>query len=403
MAARSHNLRYKRYSQQPGLQYLAIGHQGADLSSQWRTDPLSPKEEIIHTIWFIGVFVFKDVVAGIAYAGVVYVGVVYSEPQGPAVQSIFVSLLIKNFAPGNVPGNASTTAPTIAPTIAQTIAPTIPPTIAPTIAQTIAPTIGPTIGPTIAPTIAPTIVPAIGPTIAPAIVPDIAPNSAPTTALMTTDSALAVILPIHKTHWKQIAFKWSHLTQSMMLILMGLMRGARQIEFVNWDIEFKGAAADLVTGRGGGAKPRSQAQSTNAQCPMSQLPLDQVNIQDMAQTNCKANTQTFAQLSCAARNTPATTAPIALITTHPRIQIPSSTVTVDVILCKESKAIFSSATECLCSEDYSHMIPLLEQITQHTCATQHCQALLFRHFGLGLAHYKMADHHEATKHFMEYR
>eukprot|EP00731_Ephydatia_muelleri_P036531 Em0272g4a len=167
--------------------------------------------------------------------------------------------------------------------------------------------------------------------------------------------------------------------------------------------EFKGAAADLVTGRGGGAKPRSQAQSTNAQCPMSQLPLDQVNIQDMAQTNCKANTQTFAQLSCAARNTPATTAPIALITTHPRIQIPSSTVTVDVILCKESKAIFSSATECLCSEDYSHMIPLLEQITQHTCATQHCQALLFRHFGLGLAHYKMADHHEATKHFMEYR
>eukprot|EP00731_Ephydatia_muelleri_P037229 Em0423g3a len=49
------------------------------------------------------------------------------------------------------------------------------------------------------------------------------------------------------------------------------------------------------------------------------------------------------------------------------------------------------------------MIPLLEQITQHTCATQHCQALLFRHFGLGLAHYTMADHHEATKHFMEYR
>eukprot|EP00731_Ephydatia_muelleri_P037227 Em0423g1a len=321
MAARSHNLRYKRYSQQPGLQYLAIGHQGADLSSQWRTDPLSPKEEIIHTIWFIGVFVFKDVVAGIAYAGVVYVGVVYSEPQGPAVQSIFVSLLIKNFAPGNVPGNASTTAPTIAPTIAQTIAPTIPPTIAPTIAQTIAPTIGPTIGPTIAPTIAPTIVPAIGPTIAPAIVPDIAPNSAPTTALMTTDSALAVILPIHKNtlETNSIQMESSHPINDA--YLMGLMRGARQIEFVNWDI----------------------------------------------------------------------------------IQIPSSTVTVDVILCKESKAIFSSATECLCSEDYSHMIPLLEQITQHTCATQHCQALLFRHFGLGLAHYKMADHHEATKHFMEYR
>ena len=502
MAARSHNLRYKRYSQQPGLQYLAIGHQGADLSSQWRTDPLSPKEEIIHTIWFIGVFVFKDVVAGIAYAGVVYVGVVYSEPQGPAVQSIFVSLLIKNFAPGNVPGNASTTAPTIAPTIAQTIAPTIPPTIAPTIAQTIAPTIGPTIGPTIAPTIAPTIVPAIGPTIAPAIVPDIAPNSAPTTALMTTDSALAVILPIHKntletnsiqmesSHPINDAYfngvdergtpnricKLGHVSDECLSnlnpegdrvsclpwssssmtctctaalnnsVLCGpptaplacvkvqdaVVRGYKKrlqrqnsqkkdfecaceaedsspssTEMVHTTLnvvsEFKGAAADLVTGRGGGAKPRSQAQSTNAQCPMSQLPLDQVNIQDMAQTNCKANTQTFAQLSCAARNTPATTAPIALITTHPRIQIPSSTVTVDVILCKESKAIFSSATECLCSEDYSHMIPLLEQITQHTCATQHCQALLFRHFGLGLAHYKMADHHEATKHFMEYR
>eukprot|EP00731_Ephydatia_muelleri_P027354 Em0019g227a len=167
--------------------------------------------------------------------------------------------------------------------------------------------------------------------------------------------------------------------------------------------EFKGVAADLVTGRGAGAKPQSQAQSTNAHCPMSQRPLDQVNILDMTQTNCKANTQTFAQSSCAARNTPATIAPIALITTPPRIHIPSSTVTIDVILCEESKAIFNSATECLCSADYSHMIPLLEQITQHTCATQHCQALLFRHFGLGLAHYTMADHHEATKHFMEYR
>ena len=167
--------------------------------------------------------------------------------------------------------------------------------------------------------------------------------------------------------------------------------------------EFIGVAADLVTGRRGGAKPQSQAQSTNAQCLMSQIPLDQVNIPDMTQTNCKANTQTFAQLSRAAGNAPATITPIALITTPPRIQIPSSTVTVDVILCEESKAIFNSATECLWSEDYSHMIPLLEQITQHTCATQHCQALLFRHFGLGLAHYKMGDHHQATKHFMEYR
>ena len=167
--------------------------------------------------------------------------------------------------------------------------------------------------------------------------------------------------------------------------------------------EFKGVAADLVMGRGGGAKPRSQAQSTNAQCLMSQKSLDQVDIQDMTQTNCKANTQTSAQSSGAARNTPATIAPIALITTPPRIHILSSTVTIDVILCEESKAIFSSATKCLCSEDYSHMIPLLEQITQHTCATQHCQTLLFRHFGLGLAHYKMGDHHQATKHFMEYR
>eukprot|EP00731_Ephydatia_muelleri_P036340 Em0239g1a len=113
--------------------------------------------------------------------------------------------------------------------------------------------------------------------------------------------------------------------------------------------------------------------------------------------------QNNAQLRRAAGNAPATIAPMALITTPPRIQIPSSTVTVDVILCEESKAIFNSATECLCSADYSHMIPLLKQITQHTCATQHCQALLFRHVGLGLAHYKMADHHEATKHFMEYR
>ena len=70
MAAHSYILRHKKYYQQPGLQYLAIGHQGADLSSQWRTDPLSPREEIIHTVWFIVVCVFKDMVAGVAYAGV---------------------------------------------------------------------------------------------------------------------------------------------------------------------------------------------------------------------------------------------------------------------------------------------------------------------------------------------
>eukprot|EP00731_Ephydatia_muelleri_P036360 Em0241g5a len=122
--------------------------------------------------------------------------------------------------------------------------------------------------------------------------------------------------------------------------------------------EFKGVAADLVTGRGAGAKPQSQAQSTNAHCPMSQRPLDQVNILDMTQTNCKANTQTFAQSSCAARNTPATIAPIALITTPPRIHIPSSTVTIDVILCEEAKPYSIQPRSVCVLQDYSHMIPL---------------------------------------------
>ena len=484
MAAHSYILRYKKYYQQPGLQYLAIGHQGADLSSQWGTDPLSPKEEFIHTVWFIVICVFKDVVHGVAYAGVAYVGLVYSEPQGPAAQSIFISLLIKIYTPGNVPGNESTIAPTIAPDIAPAIAPNSAPTIAPTIAST------------------------SGSTIAPAI----APKSASTTALMTTDSAVAVVPPMQKnpleinsiplqktcnisipqmetSHPMKDAYfnvvdkrgmpnricklghesgecssnlnpegdqvsclSWSNasmtctctaaLSNSVLCnpptaplacvtvqdaLVRGYKKGLQRqssqkdsecaceaedpypssTEMVHTTLnvvrEFKGVAADLVTGRGGGAKPRSQAPRTDAQCPMSQRLIDQVNIQDMAKINCKANTQTSAQSSGAAGNAPATIAPIALITIHPRIYIPSSTVTVDVILCEESKAIFNSATECLCSEDCSHMIPLLEQITQHTCATQHCQALLFRHFGLGLAHYKMADHHEATKHFMEYR
>eukprot|EP00731_Ephydatia_muelleri_P038039 Em0636g1a len=95
----------------------------------------------------------------------------------------------------------------------------------------------------------------------------------------------------------------------------------------------------------------------------------------MTQTNCKANTQTFAQSSRATGNTPATIAPIALITTPPRIQILSSTVTVDVILCEESRTIFNSATVCLCSEDYSHMIPLLEQDhPAHLCHSNTSQA-----------------------------
>eukprot|EP00731_Ephydatia_muelleri_P035548 Em0135g3a len=51
----------------------------------------------------------------------------------------------------------------------------------------------------------------------------------------------------------------------------------------------------------------------------------------MTQTNCKANTQTFAQSSRATGNTPATIAPIALITTPPRIQILSSTVTFNLL------------------------------------------------------------------------
>ena len=523
MAAHSYILRQKKYSQQPGLQYLAIGHQGADLSSLWRTDPLSPREEIIHTVWFIVVCVFKDVVAGVAYA---FAGVAYSEPQGPASQSIFISLLIKIYAPGNVPGNVSTTAPAIAPAIAPTIAtttstapkiaqiiapnttPTITPTTVPIVKETIAPTIGPTIAPDIAPAIAPNSAPTIAPTIASTsgstIAPAIAPNSASTTALMTTDSALDVVPPMQKklfeTHSIPLQMKcnisipqmesshpmndasfnvvderdmpnricklghesgecssnlnpegdqvsclsWSNASMTCtctaalnnsvlcnpptaplacVTVQDALVRGykkglqrqssQKESEFaceaedpstsstemvhttINVVREFKGDAVDLVTGRGGGAKPRSQAQRTDAQCPMSQRPLDQVDIQDMPQNN--------AQLRRAAGNAPATIAPMALITTPPRIQIPSSTVTVDVILCEESKAIFNSATECLCSADYSHMIPLLKQITQHTCATQHCQALLFRHVGLGLAHYKMADHHEATKHFMEYR
>eukprot|EP00731_Ephydatia_muelleri_P036580 Em0283g2a len=177
-----------------------------------------------------------------SYAGVAYVGLAYSEPQGPAAQSIFISLLIKIYAPGNVPGNVSTTAPTIAPTnvpdIASAIAPNSAPTIAPTIASTsgstIAPAIAPTIvpdiapaiapnsAPTIAPTFAPTIATTIAPTIAPTIVPDIAPNSAPTIGptfaltvapaiaptiapLMTTDSACSGRVTCHNDviPWEQ--------------------------------------------------------------------------------------------------------------------------------------------------------------------------------------------------------
>ena len=172
--------------------------------------------------------------------------------------------------------------------------------------------------------------------------------------------------------------------------------------------EFKDDMADLVTGREGHANPQCQfIQNNDTQLLTSQNLCD---IQSMTQTDFKGiGSTTIGPIPVtinnpAMRNIPTTIASMALITTPlapPRIQIPSSTET--VYLCKESKAIFSSATECLCSEDYSHMIPLLEQITQHTCATQHCQALLFRYFGLGLAHYKMADYHEATKHFMEYR
>ena len=172
--------------------------------------------------------------------------------------------------------------------------------------------------------------------------------------------------------------------------------------------EFKDDMADLVTGREGHANPRCQfIQNNDTQLLTSHYLSD---IQNMTQTDFKGiGSTTIGPIPAtinnpAMQNIPTTIASMALITTplaHPRIQIPSSTEA--LYLCKESRAIFNSATECLCSEDYSHMIPLLEQITQHTCATQHCQALLFRHFGLGLAHYKMGDHHEATKHFMEYR
>ena len=90
-------------------------------------------------------------------------------------------------------------------------------------------------------------------------------------------------------------------------------------------------------------------------------------------------------------------------------RVPSSNVTADsscgnINLCDGNKAIYSSVVEFLGSEQYSQIIQLLEPSSHHhSCTTKHCQAVLFNHFGLGLANYKLTRYTPAMEYFTEYK
>ena len=78
--------------------------------------------------------------------------------------------------------------------------------------------------------------------------------------------------------------------------------------------------------------------------------------------------------------------------------------TADINLCDGSKAVYSSVAEFLGSEQYSQIIQLLEPSSHHhSCTTKQCQAVLFNHFGLGLANYKLARYTPAMEYFTEYK
>ena len=156
---------------------------------------------------------------------------------------------------------------------------------------------------------------------------------------------------------------------------------------------YKTEKADIVTGREGSSanplNPTAQSTSASKRGPLPPRATNQPTNHLTTCTSQSTHTEYPTQISTKPMPPP------------PLSTFPSTTSNIN--LCEDSEAIFSSAAECLCSEQYRHIIQLLGQLNHHhSCTTQHCHAVLSKEFGMGLGYYKLANYHLAMEHFTEY-